>query len=70
MQYAAVRLKKNAETAAFRIYLADSIYFLARGQALEVRWRNWISEEKAPSKEADPEKIKNRIKAGLKGLMP
>ena len=67
MKYAAARLNEKLETAAFRCYLADSLWMISRGQIWDERWRNIIKPQK-PVKDADPDEIKTRITKGLKGL--
>lgn len=67
LKYAAAKLAERLETAAFRCYLADSLYMISRGQIWDERWHN-IVEPKKPMKDADPEEIKTRITKGLKGL--
>lgn len=67
LKYASARMNEKLETAAFRRYLADSLYMISRGQIWYERWRDIIKPQK-PVKDADPEKIKTRIKKGLKGL--
>jgi hypothetical protein len=70
LQYAAARQRKTAEDAAFRIYIADTLYFMARNQAINVRWGAWVGHEEPPETDADPDEIKAKITNGLKGLMP
>lgn len=67
LKYAAARLNEKLETAAFRCYLADSLWMISRGQIWDERWRNIIKPQK-PVKDADPDEIKTRITKGLKGL--
>ena len=67
LKYAAAKLNERLETAAFRCYLADSLWMISRGNTWEERWNNIVKPQK-PVKEADPEEIKTRITKGLKGL--
>lgn len=67
MRYAAARLNERLEAAAFRAYVADSMFMISRGQIWDERWHNIIQPQK-PVKDADPDEIKTRIKKGLKGL--
>jgi hypothetical protein len=51
MRYVAARIRSEAATFKFRNYLADSIYYYARGQAVSARFSEVLNDNKV--KKAD-----------------
>lgn len=70
MQYAAARHRNIAEAAAFRVYVADTLYYYTHNKAIDVRYSDWITVDD-PEKEtdADPEEIINSMKDKLERLV-
>lgn len=68
MNFASARLTQRVEAEAFRIYLADTLFFLAEGKQINVRWNEFL--HPTPIVEHDPDEVIENIKAGLRGLMP
>lgn len=46
MRYVAARIRSEAVTFKFRNYLADSIYYYARGQAVNARFMEMLDNDK------------------------
>lgn len=69
MRYVLEMVKKKAIDDAYRIYVSDTLYFMANGQAPNMRWREFI-EQTQPMKEdgRDPEEIKTNMKDKLSRL--
>lgn len=44
--------KKEAESAAYRSYVADTLYFISHGQAPSMRWHEFVNQTK-PAKEEE-----------------
>lgn len=61
--------QKKAIDDAYRIYVTDTLYFMAQGQSPNMRWREFIEQAK-PMKEddRDPEEIKSKMKDKLSRL--
>ena len=68
LRYAAQRIKQNAIETAYRSYIADTLFFYVQGKAINTRWDDWVNPKPVKECEEDPDEIKNRILAGLKGL--
>lgn len=69
MRYVLEMVRKNAIDDAYRIYVSDTLYFMANGKAPSMRWRDFIDKTK-PLKEddRDPEEIKSSMKDKLSRL--
>lgn len=69
MRYVLEMVKKKAVDDAYRIYVTDTLYFMAQGQAPNMRWREFIAQTQ-PMKEddRDPEEIKQSMKDKLSRL--
>ncbi len=70
LRYAAQRIKQNAIETAYRSYIADTLFYCVNGKAINTRWDDWVNPKSVKECDADPEEVKTRILAGLKGLCP
>lgn len=57
-------------SVAYRSYIADTLYFYVNNKAIQMRWDDWANPKPVKECDEDPEEIKKRITAGLKGFMP
>lgn len=53
----AARIRSDAADFIFKNYLADSIYYYARGQATNVRYSDLLNSKKKPEDKRTPEQI-------------
>lgn len=69
MRYVLEMVRKKTIDDAYRIYVSDTLYFMAQGQAPNMRWREFIEQTKPMQEDdRDPEEIKQSMKDKLSRL--
>lgn len=69
MRYVLEMVRKKTIDDAYRIYLSDTLYFMAQGKAPNMRWREFVGQTKPQKGTArEPEEIKQSMKDKLSRL--
>ena len=66
MRYVLAKAKEKAEADAYRIYISDSLFFMAQGKAPSMRVREWIEQNRSVAQDDEEPPEADEIIASMK----